>query len=226
MSFVAYNQELVDTTIKANQRSNVRSIVVAIIAVIVVIILALVIYFIVRYIMNRQAAALKAVDTNTKCLTDANCPSSASICQNSTGLCVQCRDNTQCSGSITKCNPTTNSCVQCLTNADCPTDRQCRSNICLEPEAPPVILNARWITPNSLQVRWTPILKATSYIIKGFPLPGGGEPRLVTVPPTVTDYTISPTEGWTSAVIRSITVTAVTPFGNLQSLGLPFLIRR
>ena len=77
MSFVAYNQELIDTTIETNRRANVRSIVVAIVIVIIVITVALLIYFIIRYLLNRQAATKAQAGGATKCLTDGNCPTSA-----------------------------------------------------------------------------------------------------------------------------------------------------
>lgn len=168
MSFVAYNQQLIDSTIEANRRTNVRSIIVAVVIVIVVITIALLIYFIVRYMLNRQSSSSNQVGSGAKCSSDANCPSSAPICQTSSGLCVQCKDNAQCSGSINKCDPASNSCVQCLVNSDCPECSECRANICRVIDAPAAttITNAVFVGRDSIKIDWTAVPRAINYVIE------------------------------------------------------------
>jgi hypothetical protein len=172
MSFVAYNEELIDTTLEANRRSEVRTIVIAVVIVIIVIVIALLIYFIFRYLQNRNNQSGGGNNNNGgvngKCLTDATCPVSSPICLVATGLCVQCRDNTQCSGTISKCNTATNSCVQCLATTDCGECEECQNGACravVKPAAP-TITAAVYIGFNTFVVRWTAVPGAINYVIE------------------------------------------------------------
>ncbi len=221
MSFVAYNQELIDTTIEANRRSNVRSIVVAVVIVIVVITIALLIYFIVRYMLNRNAGSGGQSGGATRCLIDGNCPVSSPVCQTATGLCVQCRDNSQCSGTINKCNVATNSCVQCLSNTDCPTCSECRSNVCRVIDAPPAptVTNATYVGFNTLRVDWTAVPGAINYVIEyrmpgDVAMPGIDSMLPQTVPGNITTYTVPPGQAACApSGLSDVTVTTITACG-------------
>lgn len=225
MSFVAYNQELIDTTIEANRNTNVRTVVIWIAIVVIVIVIALLIYFIVRYMMNRQALANAQNGGATKCTTDGNCPASAPVCQSSSGLCVQCRDNSQCSGSITKCDPVSNSCVQCLADSDCPTCSECKSNICKVIDDPPAptVTNAEYLGVDTLKVDWTAVPGAINYVVE-FGLPKSISMLPKTVGPEVTTLTIPPGQGSCYPVgINNVTVSVITSCGRSTSAPFPLL---
>lgn len=228
MSFVTYNEELIDATIAANQRSEVRTIVIAVVIVIIVIVVALLVYFIFRYLQNRNNGSGGGNsggggnnNGGGKCLTDANCPSSSPICLVATGLCVQCRDNNQCSGTISKCNPTTNSCVQCLTTTDCGDCQECRNNICQSLTTPPSpsIISAMYVGNDTLAVNWTPVAGAINYVIEYLSpgdtgLPGADAMLPQTVAGNLTTFTVPPGQGACAVSgLGNLYVTAITRCG-------------
>jgi len=62
------------------------------------------------------------------CTTDSNCPLE-SFCSN--GQCTPgCHSNSNCSTPLSMCNLTTGLCVECYANTDCPAGQTCANNLC------------------------------------------------------------------------------------------------
>jgi Cys-rich repeat protein len=68
---------------------------------------------------------------NTKCLTDAECPT-GKLCNAATGICVECYEDAQCAESEVGivCDQSTSKCVECNADTDCLEGQQCIGHVC------------------------------------------------------------------------------------------------
>lgn len=95
-----------------------------IITIIAIIVILIIIIVVIAVMMRRKSMGLR-------CNTNFDC-SPGFLCNNLTGTCQQCITNSQCPNSASKCNPATGTCEACQSNTDCPSGSNfCQNGTCV-----------------------------------------------------------------------------------------------
>ena len=145
-----YDPAVVAAVQESNKRQSGRLVVLAIVIIIIVIGLAIAIYFILR---------------NSKSLASVNSPQSGGTGggNNNNTPSTGCTSNDQCSGVRPYCKTETGRCLQCMNDTQCEVYQECRNSNCVTVR--PNVLEARYITSDSLYVNWEPVAGANYYVI-------------------------------------------------------------
>jgi len=105
-----------------------------VIGVVVLIVIIVVVVILIRRKKTTATTTKTSVSSKT-CTSNANCPA-PSVCNTSSGLCVDCLGDSNCSGSTPKCKTSLNKCVTCLADGDCTTGQTCNNNVCCSTTKP------------------------------------------------------------------------------------------